>query len=260
MRKSWFALLALSCVVAQGRGQGPARGARPSVLDPARSPLDRYLMRWEDAMKNVSSLALRCSRTEKDPVRQTKTTYSGTIHFVKPTYFFWHMTRADRPGDFERFICTGQYIYQYIPTAKELRVYPAPKPGRNGGLAEDSSVAFLFGMKAEQAKLRYNLSLFKEDKLYIYVDVVPLMEVDKADFEKARLVLDKQNFLPRQLWFKHPNAGEVLWDIPAIESNKKIDPRIFAAPPTPKGWKLTQGQAPRAGQGTTQPRVYRPKN
>src|SRR5215471_21721901 len=150
MRKTWFALLALSCVVAQGRGQGPAPGARPAVLDPARNPLDRYLMRWEDAMKNVKTLALRCTRTEKDAVRQTKTTFSGTIHFLKPTYFFWDMRRADRPGDFERYICTGQYIYQYVPQEKELRVYPGPKPGKHGGLAEDSSVAFLFGMKAEQ--------------------------------------------------------------------------------------------------------------
>ena len=259
MRKIWFALLTLACVVVDGRSQGP----RPAVLDPARNPLDRYLMRWEDAMKNVRSLALACSRTEKDPVRQSSVTYSGTIHFLKPTYFFWNMKRKDQPGNFERFICSGQHIYQYVPQEKELRVYPAPKAGPGGGLAEDSSVAFLFGMKAQQAKARYNLSLFKEDKNYVYVDVVPLTEVDKADFLKARIVLDKQTFLPRTIWFQHPNAGEVLWDIPTVQSPAPgLDTKTFAAPATPKGWKMVQGQAPGAGirQGTTQPRVYRPKN
>ena len=264
MRKTWFALLALSCVVADGRGQPSPPAGKPAAavaapLDP-RNPLDNYLVRWEQSMRRVTTLALACSRTETDPVHQTRTVYSGSIHFLKPTYFFWDMKRVDKPQEFERFICTGQYIYQYVPQQRELRVYPAPKPGPNGGLAEDSSVAFLFGMKAEQAKKRYTLSLFKEDKNYVYVDVVPRLEVDKADFEKARIILDKETFLPRKLWFQHPNSGQVVWDIPTIQSGVKLPASVFAAPSTPKGWKLVQGQTPAAGSGTTRPSVYRPKN
>src|SRR5262249_61741694 len=179
---------------------------------------------------------------------------------LKPTYFFWNMSRKGKPQQFERFICSGQFIYQFVPAEKLIKVYPGPKPGKNGGFAEDSSIAFLFGMKAAEAKARYDLKLFKEDKNYIYVDVIPKLEVDKADFQKARIVLDKTNFLPRQLWFEHPNAGEVIWDIPTAESNKAIDQRAFAAPATPKDWKLVRGGPPAARNRAAQPRVYRPKN
>src|SRR5205823_6200617 len=82
-------------------------------------------------------------------------------------------------------------------------------------LAEDSSLAFLFGMKAAEAKTRYELKLHNVDANYVYVDVVPRNAVDRADFTKARLVLNKDTFLPRQLWFEH-TGGEVLWDMPNV--------------------------------------------
>src|SRR5262249_9758558 len=147
-------------------------------------------------------------------------------------------------------------IYQFVPAEKVIRVYPAPKVGPHGGIAEDSSIAFLFGMKATEAKERYSLSLFKEDKLYVYVDVVPKGDVDKADFQKARIVLYRDTFLPRQLWFEHPNAGEVIWDIPTVQGGVPLQKSTFAAPQTPAGWKMITGQAPAQRiTNTQQPRV-----
>ncbi len=259
MRMTSFALLTLCAVVGHGRAQPP--GARPAAPpDASRNTLDRHLLGWEEAMKKVESLALACTRTEIDPVYKTRKSFEGTIHFVKPTRFYWNMKPKDKPQEFERFICTGTYIYQFVPASKEVRVYPAPKPKPGGGLADDSSVAFLFGMKAAEAKGRYQLSLFKEDQNYVYVDITPLKDVDKADFQKARIVLNRETYLPRQLWFQHPNAGEVVWDIPTIQTNPKIDQRVFGTPATPAGWKMIQGQSPAKRAGTTQPRVYRPQH
>jgi TIGR03009 family protein len=243
MRKTCLALLALGVLGSAGLAQPP----RPAAAD----PLDAHLLRWEDAMKTVNSLAVSCNRTEVDPVYKTRKTYAGTIHFLKPAYFFWHMAVKDKATDYERFICTGTYIYHYIPAEKLIKYYPAPKTTAEGKLADDSSLAFLFGMKATEAKTRYDLKLHNVDPNYVYVDVVPKNAVDKADFVKARLVLDKQTYLPRQLWFEHPNAGEVLWDLQNVQTNAKIKPEVFAAPQTPKDWKLVPGQA--------QPRVVRPQ-
>ena len=101
------------------------------------------------------------------------------------------------------------------------------------------------------AKNRYDLKLHNVDQHYIYVDVVPKNAIDKADFTKARLVLNKDSYLPRQIWFEGPNAGEVLWDITNMQSGVKIDPKIFASPQTPKDWKLVPGQT------AAKPRVVR---
>jgi TIGR03009 family protein len=269
MRKTFTALLPVVCVAVpltgQVRGQQPppqsAKPAAPAAatLDPDRNALDRHLVRWEEAMKKMRTLALACSRTEVEKVLQTKKVYEGTIHFARPTYFFWDMKVKGKPQEFERLIGTGQFIYQYLPGQKELRVYTAPKPRPGGGLADDSSIAFLFGMPAAEAKRRYELSLFREDRFYVYVDIVAKRDVDKVDFRKARIVLHRDTYLPRQLWFEHPNGSEVTWDIPTIESNKAIPQTVFAAPPTPKGWKMVQGQSPAQRQGTGQPRLYRPQ-
>jgi len=257
MRKTWIALLTLASTTAPGRAQAPATpppSAPPAAaaFDPDRNALDRYLLRWEEAMKKVDTLALACTRKEIDKVYRTEKIYEGTIHFLKPTYFFWDMRVRGKPQEFERFICSGQYIYQFVPTEKVIRVYPAPKVGPHGGIAEDSSIAFLFGMKATEARKRYELSLFKEDKLYIYVDVIPKRDVDKADFRKARIILNRDTFLPRTIWFEHPNAGEVIWDIPTIQSSVNLPKSTFATPQTPRDWKMVSGQA------AAQPRIVRP--
>jgi TIGR03009 family protein len=215
-------------------------------------------MHWEEAMKKVESLALRCTRTETDKIDKTRRTLSGTIHYLKPTYFFWNMAVDGQPHKFERFICSGSYIYQYVPAQKEIRVYPAPKQTQDGRVADDTSVAFLFGMKAAEARKRYDLKLFKVDAGHIYVDVLPRQPVDRADFQRARVILDKSTYLPRQIWFEHPNSGEVLWDIPAIQSGVKLDKAIFATPSLPKDWKMVQGQAPTRGAAEPKPRLVRP--
>jgi len=257
MRKTCLALLALCCASHAAWGQ-PAPAA---PLDPSRDALDSHLLRWEESMKKLNSLAVACTRTEIDAVYKTRKTLTGTIHFQKPTYFFWHMGVKDKPAEYERLICTGTHIYQYLPSQKEIRYYPAPKTNAEGRLADDSSLAFLFGMKAAEAKNRYELKLHNVDANYVYVDVVPRNAVDRADFTKARLVLNKDTFLPRQLWFEH-TGGEVLWDLPNVQSNAQIARGIFAPPATPKDWKLVRGQeaGPGNGPGSPQPRIIRPSS
>lgn len=253
MRKTCLALLAVGVLGSAVPAQTPtAPGAAPppaAAPDATRNDLDKYLDRWEDAMKTVKSLAVACTRTEIDPTYKTRRSYTGTIHFLKPTNFFWHMAVKDKPTEYERYICTGTYIYQYIPTEKQIKYYPAPKTTADGKLTDDNSLAFLFGMKAAEAKARYDLKLHNVDQNYVYIDVISKNAVDRADFIKARLVLNKDSFLPRQLWFETPNAGEILWDLTTIKPNVPMNQEIFAAPQTPKDWKLVPAQA--------QPRVIR---
>ena len=142
----------------------------------------------------------------------------------------------------EKFICTGTYIYQFLPDQKEIRYYELPKP-KPGQVVEDNNLlSLLFGMKAADAKRRYELKLAKEDTYYIYVDISPRSPADKADFQRARLILNKSNYLPRQLWFEHANRSEVMWDIPNLQVGMALDRRSFDAPKAPAGWKLVAGE------------------
>ena len=66
---------------------------------------------------------------------------------------------------------------------------------------------------------------------------MPKRDIDKADFQKARIVLHRDTFLPRMLWFEHPNAGQVIWDIPTSQSGVPLQKITFATPKVPPDFR-----------------------
>ncbi len=148
------------------------------------------------------------------------------------------MSQEGKPDIADKIIVTGTFIYQFSPATKEIHATPIPQ--QQGRVAEDNLMSLLFGVKAEEARRRYELKLSNEDQHYIYVSVTPRNQQDKADFQRARLVLNKDTFLPRQLWFEQANGGEVTWDIPAIQAGLQLNRNDFEAPQVPNGWKMVQ--------------------
>ncbi|HEX3314305.1 MAG TPA: hypothetical protein VHR72_05400, partial [Gemmataceae bacterium] len=100
-------------------------------------------------------------------------------------------------------------------------------------------MALLFGMKVQNAKARYDIQLKGEDQYYFYLEIIPKLEKDKADFAKARLTLLRTTYLPAQLWFQQANQDEVTWTLTHVDPRANhLQPRDFERPPTPTGWAL----------------------
>jgi TIGR03009 family protein len=246
--------------IAQTSPAGKSPPATPATPPAASGKLDEYLRRWEREMHKVQTLNAVIGRVNKDKVFGLTRKYTGFAQYMKsgsgPTAMNLAVLELKEEGkaDFaEKFVCTGTYIYQFLPAQKEIRAYELPKP-KPGQVGDESFLGFLFGMKAEEAKRRYELTLAKEDTWYVYVDIKPRFANDKHDFARARLVLNKDSFLPRQLWFEQNNGSEITWDIPRLQSGAAINRRIFDAPQPPSGWKLVpvNRDAP-----TAPPRVIR---
>lgn len=263
MRKwKWTLAGVLACAAPLHAQTPPA--TPPAAAAPAA--LDNHLNQWELKMKSVESLVGPCARTEVDKTFQTTKVYEGTAQFLKPNMAILDLKNKQKPELFEKYICTGTYLYEYAPANKTIRVHELPQS--KDGKADDNFLSFLFGMKAEDAKKRYDLKMSKEDQYYVYVDIVPKMAADKADFARAQLVLTKGTYLPRRLWFEQPNGNEVTWDLPKTEQNARVDRTQFTAPQAPPGWTLdrvprpTEGKAPTppAGPAPVPPKVYRPNN
>jgi TIGR03009 family protein len=258
--------MVLAIVLASGAvagAQTPSSAAKPGPTAADAAKLDGYLRRWEGEMRKVQTLSAILGRINRDKAFGTTTKYTGYAQYMRagngPTALnLAHMEmKEETKADFaEKVICTGTYLYMYAPAQKEIRAYEIPRP-KPGQVSDDNFMSFMFGMKAEEAKKRYSLTLAKEDKYYIYVDVVPRFAADKAEFARARLVLNRDSFLPRQLWFEHANGNEITWDIPKLQSGVSIDRRVFDAPKAPAGWQLVP--VSRAA-GNTPPRVVRPKD
>jgi TIGR03009 family protein len=233
----------------------------PPALDPAGNRVDGLLVRWEQEMRKVQSLSAQCTRLEENKTFKYTDVYQGVAKYMKANdggrltnLAMLEMRKKDKQEVWEKFVCTGTLLYQYVPSQKEIRVHqlPPPKPGQ---VADDNFLSFLFGMKAEEAKRRYDLKFVKEDQYYFYVEILPRFDADKADFQKARLVLNKDSFLPRQLWFEQPNGDTVTWDVPKLELNAQINRQEFDRPQVPQGWKQVQAPTPKSGEAP--PRVIR---
>ena len=264
MRKTVFALAVLLATAAGARSQqAPIKVINPAPPAVAGKPLtlDDHLDSWEAKMRQVQSLQATINRIDKNKNFGQTSKYAGVAQYAKsgtgPTALnlaALELTQEKKTEFAEKIVCTGTYLYQYVPSQKEIRAYPIArsKPGQVG---EDSFLGFLFGMKAADAKKNYDLKLYKVDAYYVYLDVIPKTPAGKADFTRARMVLDKATYLPRQLWFEEANGNEITWDIPRIQQGLDFDRRLFDTPRTPPGWKLVPISSTAK---TDAPRVIRP--
>jgi TIGR03009 family protein len=268
----WLAVAAVAPGQAPGQPAvhlNPAgQASAPVSLNPQTNRLDALLMQWEQKMRTVQGLHATVTRTETDPVEKTAKTYTGEAKFLRPNRAMLYMKSTTDPNLYEQYVFTGTYLYEYSPQFKRLRIHElAPKAGQ---VVEDNFLNFLFGMSAEDAKRRYDMSLAKEDQHYVYLFVSPKTPADRADFSKARLVLWATTFLPRQLEFETPNGSVIKWDIPKADPAARVTATDFAPPTPPRDWQVQR--VPRAteapagvapvppGGGTVQPQPTKVRN
>lgn len=262
MRSYWLTLASGLLVAPLALAQQPS--AAPPAAPPAAavpSRLDTLLVRWEQEMKSIQTLAAQCNRIETDKVNGSSEIYVGSAKYMRPNLAVLEMTKKNNPQVGEKFICTGTLLYEIRPQNKVMRIHELPPP-QAGQIADDSFLSFLFGMKAEEAKRRYDMTLVKEDQWYFYLEIVPKLPADKADFQRARMVLNNKTFLPRELWFEQPNGNETKWDIPELSSSAKLTKNDFTPPTPPKDWNVVR--VPRAEavppRQDVPPRIVRPAN
>jgi TIGR03009 family protein len=251
MRLSGLALVASLALAAASVAQDAPPRLSSSPAPPAAAPtpadpvLDGVLRRWEQEMQRFQTLALKLSRIDEDKTLHIVTKYTGFAYFMKtgsgPTARNLVLLQTSREGSneiAEKFVCTGTFFYLFNPSTKEIQARELPRGGP-GAMADDN-VLGMFGVRAEEARRRYNLKLTKQDDYYIYIEIVPRFRRDQEEFKWARIVLDKRNFLPRQLQYLQPNNDQVVWDFPDkdVQVNVKMDQRWFDRPETPKGWKF----------------------
>lgn len=223
----------------------PVWGQLPNDPKEVEKWRDAILVNWEKVMTNVQSLEAKCERTTDDKVFNNREVYRGTARFMKgagaglTARASLYMQNVANPKVYEHIILSGAFLYEVAPAAKEIRVHklPEPKPGQN---ADHNLLALLFGMKAEEAKQRYQIDLVKADPHYFYLRIIPKIATDKADFSMAQLALVRATYLPRQLEFQQANKNVVRWDLPEIQTPASLRPVDFEPPALPAGWKMNQ--------------------
>jgi TIGR03009 family protein len=152
------------------------------------------------------------------------------------------MAKVANPKIFEKYVCTGTFLYEYVPANSVIRIHDMPKNAKIG--AQESFLSFLFGMTAEEAKTRYAMELVvpnPPDKHYHYIRIKPKLQTDQTDFVEARLSLYRAHSLPAQIWYLQPNKNEITWNFTQLQLNREIPLKLFE-PTQPQGWRVERVQ------------------
>jgi TIGR03009 family protein len=246
MHCRWLSVLALFAVSLAALGQqAPMPQQPPPVqLDPTNNKLDAVLLNWEKSMSGIDTLYTLVARTATDKVLFTMDTFEGEARFMKPNKASLYMKNVKKAEDFEYLILNGQNAYKFEPTKKEIHVFALP-PAKQGQVSDENFVSMLFGMRAAEAKRRYEMQLTKEDQYYFYIQVLPRDPQDKADFSRARLVLTKTSNMPRQIWFEMPNGNETTWEFTKMQPNVNLKSSDFDQPTPAAGWQIKKIAQPK---------------
>lgn len=259
-----------------------AQPPQPPLKPPANPPpapqpdpkLDGILARWEKEMSGVTTLALDVTCERENPVFKKKEELSGYAKFMRQANSdYLAALKLENPRDpskYERYVMTGSAIYSFLPAEQVITQYTIP-PRQAGQPPDDGPLAFLFAMKAETLKRRFQLSLstkYKETDWYVYLDVTPKFARDQADFTEARIAILKQDTkalardMPRELYLVEPNGTQVKYTITRLQRNVpgSVDRLEFQKPELPQGWHWKTDVAANQPAPKQPPSVVRPQN
>ena len=217
----------------QGAPRQPAQVARnprppqPGANGPAQvqiSPeLEQILQIWEQHTDKIERMQGVFRRYEYNKVFQIEKRAIGKYWYERPdkarmdfqpdpeipdppTHVIGQMTFTVQPDETKSWICTGQEILDIEIKNKQFNRVQIPVSFQGENI-RNGPLPFLFGMKADQVKEKYLLSLgadhAPQEKGIIHIVAYPLAPSLRREFSRAEVRLDARTFYPE---------GVKLWD------------------------------------------------
>ena len=232
-----------------------------------RQDMDQILDAWEKKSALVKSLSVDFKRVDKSAAWGEEE-YTGQAMLQSPDLACLHFKKRSNPDagpgvaptfeNDERIVSNGSEVLQYKWDTKQIYIYPLDKQAQQKTL-QQGPLPFLFNMKADDAKKRYDMALTDQsDKQYL-IRIAPLYDIDRESFSKAFLTLNKTTYLPDQLRLVATNGKDYQdFKFNNVVANQPLDPKFFQKTTLP-GWKevINDGNEGRASAATA-PGVGRP--
>lgn len=250
MRVAGSALAVLFIGVTLAAAQQPGvPPAAPAVPSGAQSKLNAHLAQWEKTMADLKNFRVELGLKRTDFVFKKDRFYSGVVLCMKPNLAVLRLDYDGDPtkADYEAYICDGKAVYEYNGLQKTITEWKLPDPKNNpAGATDNLMLDFLGGMKAKEAQQRFDMTLFKEDEYYIYLDIKPIQARDKTEFQQLRLALYGPNtkfaYQPAQVYMVKPNGDTEQWTFKNPQTNLPgVDAKMFQFVDVP-GFRKLQGQ------------------
>lgn len=179
---------------------GPAAGQEPAPQPPATAPfvltpqqaaeLDQVLNDWQRKSGEVKTLEATFTRWDYDPVfgdpTQPKRAVNGKLRYAAPDKGYYELDDGS-----EKWICTGDAIFEFMKDLKEMREHPLP-PEMRGKAIADGPMPFVLGVEAAKMKARYWIRIVTpqtELGKQVWLEVYPRHANDAANFQKVEVIL-----------------------------------------------------------------------
>jgi len=232
-----------------------APAAQPPAQPPANPRLDAHLDAWGKQMGGLSNFhaKFKLKRTPSAAAAfQAPRDYTGSVLVAKPMFARLRLDSTTNKDDYEAFICNGKALFAYSGIDKQITEFPL-----NGGQAAGGGLMLdiVRGMTAQQAKQRFQITLYKEDADYVYLDIKPTNGADQQEFQHMRMALFGPNvkvpgtvpYMPASVWKQSPNGDAELWEFNDLQPNVKgITAEHFDFQPI-QGWNVKKWQPPPMG-------------
>lgn len=233
--------------------------------------LELVLRAWEEHSSEVRTLecTFQCWKYDKvfgaaapngGPPRPTRI-YGGVIRYAAPDKGHYHITEqvvdpaSDQPEfkniDGEHWVCDGNAVYEFDHDKKQLIERRLPNELK-GKAISNSPLPFVFGTTADKMRQRYWMRLNTPATVVgkeIWMRVEPIYPEDRANYQRATVVLDEKRMLPTAVSLELPNGSHTNYRFdpdPSINNPLKKFMGNFKVPSTPSGWKHVIEEPPAA--------------
>ncbi|MDY3553822.1 TIGR03009 domain-containing protein [Gemmata sp. JC717] len=231
--------------------------AKPKTAEKPAEPVAplvaEHLKAWEEKTAALTNVRAEVGLTRTDSVSQKSTAYSGQVLCMKPNCAVLRLNNAaDKTGtDYEAYICNETAVYYYNGIAKTVTEFKRPPADRAAVTVPDDNpvrrwlarlygpahlfqrppLQFLTRVKARELQEQFDISVYKTEENYIYLDIKPRLGKDQHEFKHLRLALygtgpatAKVAYLPAQVYVLKPNDDTEVWkftnpqvDLPGVE-------------------------------------------
>ena len=246
---------------AQPGAQPDARPVGRALRVPKNSPvLEATLVAWYEATKGVNKLEGKHIEVRADKSFRAETHRVGQFFYEAPDHGRIDMeprpeaecvpTRrtdgagrpaapyAVQPGSPKKWVCDGERLLDIKVKEREANLTALP-PQHRGSNIMNGPLPFLLGMPPEAVKKRFRMRMMREPKIanraqmdawladpnsQVMLEVLPLLQQDMANWEKAQVLLRKPDFMPVRVKLFEP-GGES--DTTYIFSDFKVNASGF---------------------------------
>lgn len=261
------ALLCSANLFSPAAAQPPAAAAPQAAATPpplsieAAAALERLLAAWET--RNASVTTWSCgfykweynawSPADTGGERLAFSESSGEIKYASPDKGMFRVKESkqwngetkryeQRVGEAgEHWVCNGTSIYEFRHSERQLRETKLP-PEMRGKAISDGPLPFVFGAKADTLKKRYRMRIVTPPGVsdQIWLEALPRMQGDAANFSKVELILQARELMPFAMQIYKPGGQDrdvYQFDVKTSLIDKGLDLiRDFSRPITPLGY------------------------